>query len=137
MRHMLIDIIMIIWYMALIEVEKTSNEQYAVILDSVQSILKKFGLTQNELKVYSYLIKNGPKHANEIGKDLEIYRTETYHLLNSLQSKGMINAVYDKPKKFIGIDYAKALDLLINSQIEKLNELRLMRDYLSKSEITV
>ncbi|MBL7015582.1 MAG: helix-turn-helix domain-containing protein, partial [Nitrosopumilus sp.] len=99
--------------MALVEIEKSSNKQYNAISDSMQSILKKFGLTQNELKVYTHLIKNGPKRANEIGKDLDIYRTETYRLLNSLQTKGMINTIFDKPTKFVGIDYAKALDLLI------------------------
>ena len=123
--------------MALVEVEKTSDEQYDAISDSIQSILKKFGLTPNELKVYNHLIKNGPKRANEIGKDLDIYRTETYRLLNSLQTKGMINTIFDKPTKFVGIDYAKALDLLIHSQIDNLNELRLMRDSISKSDINV
>ena len=123
--------------MALVEVEKTSDRQYDAISDSMQSILKKFGLTPNELKVYNHLIKNGPKRANEIGKDLDIYRTETYRLLNSLQNKGMISIIFDKPAKFVGIDYAKALDLLIHNQIENLNELRLMRDSISKSEIIV
>ena len=118
--------------MATVEMQRSADSEYDAIYDSMQSILKKFGLTKNELKVYSHLIKDGPKHANEIGKDLEIYRTETYRLLNSLQTKGMINAIYDKPTKFIGIDYAKALDLLINRQIENLNELRLMRSSLSK-----
>ena len=122
--------------MALVKVEKTSNSHRDAISYSMESVLEKFGLTPNELKVYAHLIKNGPKHANEIGKDLEIYRTETYRLLNSLQNKGMINVIFDRPTKFIGIDYAKALDLLINNQIKKLNELRLMRDSLSKSEIT-
>ncbi len=94
-------------------------------------------MTPNELKVYNHLIENGPKHANEIGKDLDIYRTEAYRLLNSLQTKGMINAIFDKPTKFLGINYDKALDLLINNQIKNLNELRSMRDSLLKSEIVV
>jgi len=137
MRHIFNDRIRSYYNMATVEMQQTADSDYDAISNSMQSILEKFGLTKNELKVYSHLIKNGPKHANEIGKDLEIYRTETYRLLNSLQNKGMINAVYDKPTKFIGIDHAKALDLLINNQIEKLNELRMMRDSLSKSKITV
>jgi sugar-specific transcriptional regulator TrmB len=123
--------------MATVEMQQSVDQKYDQIFCSIQSILKKFGLTQNELKVYNHLIRNGPKRANEIGKDLDIYRTETYRLLHSLQTKGMINAIFDKPTKFVGIDYAKALDLLIKSQIENLNELRLMRDSLSKSDISV
>ena len=118
--------------MATVEIQQSIDREYGDVYCSMQTVLKKFGLTPNELKVYNHLIENGPKRANEIGKDLDIYRTETYRLLNSLQTKGMINTIFDKPTKFVGIDYAKALDLLINSQIDNLNELRLMRDSISK-----
>jgi len=72
--------------MALIGTQ-TDDTEYDSISNSIQSILKKFGLTENELRVCRHLIKNGPQHANEIGKELKIYRTETYRLLNSLQQK--------------------------------------------------
>ncbi len=132
MRQIFNHIIYSYYNMATVEMQQSVDRKYDQIFFSIQSVLKKFGLTQNELKVYNHLIKNGPKRANEIGKDLDIYRTETYRLLNSLQTKGMINTIFDKPTKFVGIDYAKALDLLINSQIDNLNELRLMRDSISK-----
>jgi len=67
---------------------KTIDVKNNKILDSIRSILKKFELTENELKIYHHLIRNGPQHANEIGKELKIYKTETYCLLNSLQEKG-------------------------------------------------
>ncbi|MBL7015213.1 MAG: helix-turn-helix domain-containing protein [Nitrosopumilus sp.] len=123
--------------MATVEIQQSIDREYGDVYCSMQTVLKKFGLTPNELKVYNHLIENGPKRANEIGKDLDIYRTETYRLLNSLQTKGMINAIFDKPTKFVGINYDRALDLLINNQIENLNELRSMRDSLLKSEIIV
>ncbi len=123
--------------MVTVEIQKSIDREYGDVYYSIQTVLKKFGLTPNELKVYNHLIENGPKHANEIGKDLDIYRTEAYRLLNSLQTKGMINAIFDKPTKFLGINYDKALDLLINNQIKNLNELRSMRDSLLKSEIVV
>jgi len=44
----------------------------------------------------------------------------------------MVNVIFDKPSKFVGIDYAKALDHLINTQINTLNELRLVRNSLLK-----
>ena len=123
--------------MTTVEMQQSVDRDYGAIYHSIQTILKKFGLTPNELKVYNHLIENGPKTANDMGKNLNIYRTETYRLLNSLQNKGMISTIFDKPTKFVGINYAKALDLLINDQIENLNELRSMRDSLLKSEITV
>lgn len=116
--------------MALVESQQTTD--YENISNLMKSVLKKYGLTDNELKVYDHLIKNGPLHANQIGKDLNIYRTEIYRLLNSLQNKKIVDLINDKPSKFVGIDYAKALDHLINTQIGRLNELRLVRNSLSK-----
>ena len=116
--------------MALVEAQQTTD--YENISNLMKSVLKKYGLTDNELKVYDHLIKNGPLHANQIGKNLNIYRTEIYRLLNSLQNKKIVDLINDKPSKFVGIDYAKALDHLINTQIGRLNELRLVRNSLSK-----
>ena len=116
--------------MALVESQQTTD--YENISNLMKSVLKKYGLTDNELKVYDHLIKNGPLHANQIGKNLNIYRTEIYRLLNSLQNKKIVDLINDKPSKFVGIDYAKALDHLINTQIGRLNELRLVRNSLSK-----
>ncbi|NQV40030.1 MAG: TrmB family transcriptional regulator [Nitrosopumilus sp.] len=107
--------------MALVEVSK-----------SLPEILNKFALTQNELKIYLHLVKNGPKPANEIGKDLKIYRTETYRLLNSLEKKKMVNMIFAKPTKFLAIGYVDALDVLIGTELNRLTELQLMKDTLSK-----
>jgi HTH-type transcriptional regulator, sugar sensing transcriptional regulator len=123
--------------MATVEIQPSVDRECRDVYYSIQTVLKKFGLTPNELKVYNHLIENGPKTANNMGKDLDIYRTETYRLLNSLQNKGMISIIFDKPAKFVGINYDKALDLLINTQIENLNQLRSMRDFLLKSDIVV
>ena len=57
--------------MALVVIPKSSNytiERYEKISNSIQEILQKLGLTQNESKVYLYLIKNGSKKAKEIAK---------------------------------------------------------------------
>jgi len=117
----LYDKIQSIMCMALVEVSK-----------SLPEILNKFALTQNELKIYLHLVKNGPKPANEIGKDLKIYRTETYRLLNSLEKKKMVNMIFAKPTKFLAIGYVDALDVLIGTELNRLTELQLMKDTLSK-----
>ena len=54
------------------------------ILNSVEEILKKLGLTKNESKVYTYLNKNGLTKAKTIAQNQKIPRTQTYHLLNEL-----------------------------------------------------
>jgi len=119
--------------MALLEIQKSfgSNvERYNQISNSVQEILQKLGLTQNESKVYLYLNKNGTKKVKEIYQCLKLPRTQTYHLLTSLQNKGMITVVSDRITKFEGIEFEKVLDILINHELKRVEELQLMRNKL-------
>ncbi len=76
--------------MALVAILKSSNYtivRYEKISNSIQEILQKLGLTQNESKVYLYLNKNGSKKAKKIAENQKIPRTQTYHLLTALQNK--------------------------------------------------
>lgn len=86
----------------------------------VQGELVKFGLTPNEAKVYIYLAKYGHKRAVEIAKSIHIPRTETYHLLSSLQNKGLVTATFQHPIKFNAVPFDKALNILIDIEKERL-----------------
>lgn len=132
MRQIFNDRLNSYYNMELAKSQQSVDNVYEKISNSMHSILKKHGLTEHELRVYHHLIQNGPKYATQIGKDLNIYRTEIYRLLNSLQEKGMVDLIYDKPTKFVGVEFEKAIDILINSQLDKLNELRLFRSTLVK-----
>ena len=121
--------------MALVEIPKpldSNNERYDQISNSAQEILQKLGLTQNELKVYLYLNKNGSKKAKEIAQNQKIPRTQTYHLLTALQNKGMVIMVSDRITKFEGIEFEKVLDILINNELKRIENLQLMRSELSE-----
>jgi len=83
----------------------------------IQGELVKFGLTPNEAKVYIYLAKYGHRRAVEIARSVSIPRTETYHLLSSLQNKGLVTATFQHPIKFAAEPFDKALNILID--IEK------------------
>jgi len=121
--------------MALVEIPKpldSNNERYDSISNSAQEILQKLGLTQNELKVYLYLNKNGSKKAKEIAQNQKIPRTQTYHLLTALQNKGMVIMVSDRITKFEGIEFEKVLDILINNELKRIEDLQSMRSKLSE-----
>lgn len=121
--------------MALVEIPKTLDnniERYEKISNSVQEILLKLGLTQNESKVYLYLTKNGSKKAKEIAQNQKIPRTQTYHLLNALQNKGIVIVISDRITKFVGIEFEKVFDILINNELKRIEELQLMRSELSE-----
>lgn len=98
--------------------EDTPNQDTASY--KVQTELVKFGLTPNEAKVFIYLAKYGYKRAVEIAKSIQIPRTETYHLLSSLQNKGLVMATFQHPIKFNAVPFDKALKILINIEKERL-----------------
>jgi sugar-specific transcriptional regulator TrmB len=98
--------------------EDTSSSGTAAT--KVQAELVKFGLTPNEAKVYIYLAKYGHRRAVEIAKSIHIPRTETYHLLSSLQNKGLVTATFQHPIKFNAVPFDKALQVLIEIEKDRL-----------------
>ncbi len=105
---------------------------YEQITNSVQRMLMELGLTKNESKLYIYLNKNGLKEAKEIAQYQKIPRTYTYRLLKELLNKGIVTLISDTPAKFEGIALEKALDILINNELKRIEELQLMRSELSE-----
>ena len=121
--------------MQIVNISKSNNgniDRFEKISNSTQEILKKLGLTKNESKVYLYLNKNGSAKAKIIAQNQKIPRTQTYHLLNELQNKGIVIMISDTPTKFEGVEFEKALDLFINNEIKRVEELQLMREELSE-----
>ena len=122
--------------MALVAIPKSSNYtigRYDPISNSIQEILQKLGLTQNESKVYLYLNKNGSKKAKEIAENQKIPRTQTYHLLTALQNKGIVVVISDRIMKFDVIELEKILDIIINNELKRLEELQSIRGKLWKA----
>ncbi len=107
-------------------------DRYQQITNPVQEMLMKLGLSQNESKVYIYLNKNGSKRAKEIAQNQKIARTQTYHLLTELQNKGIVTVISDRITKYEGIEFERVLDILINNELKRIEEIQLMRSELSE-----
>jgi sugar-specific transcriptional regulator TrmB len=102
------------------ETSEDDSSQNSMAGKKVLAELIKFGLTPNEGKVYIYLAKYGHRRAVEIAKSTHIPRTETYHLLSSLQNKGLVTATFQHPIKFSAVEFDKALKVLIDIEKDKL-----------------
>lgn len=94
-------------------------------IHELNRMLVRYDLTPNQAKVYLFLSKIGVKTASEISKALKIPRTETYHLLSTLQQKGIIFSVFGKPTKFNAVGLEESLEILINNEKNRINELEL------------
>ena len=98
-------------------VDKTNYEE-------IRDALVGFGLTPNQSKVFFYLGKIGAKTASDIAKAVNVPRSETYHLLTALQNKGIVEASFQHPIQFTALPIKKAVNLLINTETERLNKLK-------------
>jgi len=92
-------------------------------IEALNKLLLKYGLTPNQAKVYLFLSKVGLKTASEISKSLKIPRTETYHLLNTMQQKGIVFSVFGKPAKFNAIEIDEAISILLKNEKNRIREL--------------
>lgn len=97
--------------------------EYKISVEQIQTELAKYGLTDNQSKVFIYLGKYGSKTAPEVCKALKLPRTETYHLLSSLQSKGIVFATFQHPIQFTALPIDKAILVLVNSEKERIKSL--------------
>lgn len=101
-------------------------------VDDLQSQFLKFGITANQSKIYIYLGKYGSKTAPEVCNALRLPRTETYHLLSSLQNKGVITATFQHPIRFSALSLEKAIKSLIDAEREKVRHLEYKQIEISK-----
>ena len=101
-------------------------------IHELNRMLVRYDLTPNQAKVYLFLSKIGVKTASEISKALSIPRTETYHLLSTLQQKGIIFSVFGKPTKFNAVGLEESLEILVNNEKSRINELDAGKDTIIK-----
>lgn len=67
--------------------------------------LQQFGLSKNEVVVYTYLLEQGISTPPQIAKGTAITRTNCYHLLQSLKEKGLIEShIQGKRKTYVASD---------------------------------
>jgi len=99
----------------------TELSKHKATLDKIKTELINFGLTSNQSKVFIYLGKYGSKSAAEISKALQTPRTETYHLVNSLQSMGLVTAELTHPTKYTAMDMKLAIETLVKQEQSRID----------------
>jgi len=97
--------------------------EYKEYLELLKLELQKFGLTNNQSKVFIYLGKHGAKTAPEVCKALSMPRTETYHILSLLQNMGIVTVELVHPTKYTSLPMDKAIMILISQKRDHVKEL--------------
>lgn len=69
-----------------------------------------------EIRVLIYLISNGPSDVADISRNLQLRKTETYNMVSSLLSRGIVFSIGRAPQKYCVICREEAVDLMKQSQ---------------------
>ncbi len=85
--------------------------------------LKEFGLSENEIVIYTALLKTGLTSANRIAKLTGLKRSTTYDNLALLTNKGIVSTIMkDRVNYYEAADPSKILKLLEEKK-EKINKI--------------
>jgi sugar-specific transcriptional regulator TrmB len=110
----------------------TAMYKHKLTLEKIKNELINFGLTKSQAKVFIYLGKYGSKTASEIAKALQLPRTETYHLVNSLQNMGLVVAELSHPTKYNAMDMKEAVSTLVKQEQDRIDTLANKEESLSE-----
>ena len=110
----------------------TALYKHKLTLEKIRNELINFGLTKSQAKVFIYLGKYGSKTASEIAKALQLPRTETYHLVNSLQNMGLVVAELSHPTKYTAMDMKEAINTLVKQEQERIDSLATKEETLAE-----
>ena len=84
--------------------------------------LKKLDLSANESRILLFLMSNGSSTASDIARYTKIQRTDTYHYISTLLSKGVIFSTFSKPQKYYSMPYEEVIDYLVQAKTNALRE---------------
>ena len=94
--------------------------EYKLGIERITEDLIKFGLTKSQAKVFIYLGKYGSKTSPEVCKDLNLPRTETYHILNELTNRGIVVSEFSHPTRYSSIQMEMAIRIMVETEQAKI-----------------
>jgi sugar-specific transcriptional regulator TrmB len=96
----------------------------SVQTDNYINLVKPFGLSDEEGKIYLHLLQNGLLTALQLSKALHLGRTKTYRILDVLHKKQLVEFVVRERGLVFGATSPKKFDQLLLEQESKLQVLR-------------
>lgn len=66
----------------------------------IHTLLEDYGLSEKEISIYLYLVRNNKLTAYKIAKDVKIHRSTSYDVLERLRLKGFISLIEENGKRY-------------------------------------
>jgi len=87
-------------------------------------LLGKLGLTKNQARLYTILLREGPATIGELAKRSGIHRANAYRIVSHLKNIGLVELLLGAVTKVRALGVGEALDILIARQEEQLDRIR-------------
>lgn len=87
-------------------------------------ILKKFGLSDKEIKTYLKLLEIGSSSVRKIAELTGLNRGTTYDILKNLQQFGLVSYYHQDTKQHFVAEDPRRLERLIDNREKELNEIK-------------
>ena len=85
--------------------------------------LRDLGLSEYESRAYQSLLQTGPTTAKELSRASNVPMGRIYDVLNSLETQELVRSQSaSRPKKYVAVEPEKALERLLASKREELEE---------------
>ncbi|MBS7606582.1 TrmB family transcriptional regulator [Candidatus Bathyarchaeota archaeon] len=81
-----------------------------IVSEEAKATLKDMGLTEYEIRAYTYLLKSGLSTASQISENANIPYSKIYEVLNSLEHKGWIKSQGGRPRLYYPKSPREALE---------------------------
>ena len=84
-----------------------------MIASNISEFLGELGLSEIQIKIYTYLLTHKFGNINEIKKALNCSYTQVHHNLIILEEKGLIESSDSKPRKITALGFLPCRDRLL------------------------
>lgn len=105
------------------KVRNIYKEQTTTIHKMYEEQLKELGLTDNEVKIYLLLLKQGLLNPTEISQKLGLHRGYVYDALERMQEKQVVNSILKNNKKYFQATSPETLVELLKLRLEDFQKI--------------
>jgi sugar-specific transcriptional regulator TrmB len=92
--------------------------------DRLHTILFNFGLEEEEVKIFEFLLQNGPSTASQISKGTSIPRTTVYRLIEKLVLTQLVKELVTSQGKAFEAGNVQELKIILQQREDELSNLK-------------
>ncbi len=96
-------------------------------LSQATEALQRIGLSHYEALVFVNLARAGAATAGELARASGVNRVQTYRALDSLESRGLVEVILDRPRRYAALAVDQAFDMILGekqAEIEAIDAIR-------------